>query len=454
MSLSAGAWLRVQNTRTEFVEQTTNDLRRYFSKNLWLAQNNRYRTDTTKKADEDFHQTGSFTATKQMNLAHYIAASGQMHCIDGWSYLASAVSAIIRGDSFTAVHLAYYAELRAAMAILATNGVGVLRNQHCAIVGPNKADKLQGSLGTHSFAWEALEKWSSKPAASNVVSESITPFGISLENWFSALPATYTLQPLARSWIKNWGVDLRRLADPERGDRHARNEASYRPTALFSNARISARDALRTAGRFWEMCEPVGSSKFEKLDRRLLRYSAKAFFNGRNQTPASTNNQDFRTFVTGLVDAQSLGSDRYRYEITEYLMSPEDGGVEDVVEIAKASISHPEHAQLGVLSRAFLLLRLASGAVDTTLRKAGVQESDLRFWKNDLMSDRGLCDPEYVPEEMGDLWKDVDDGLVEIRDRLRDGQDLDLWTMRSEFETALFKLAGFDAVPLWAISRV
>ena len=454
MNLSAGAWQRVQNTKRDYVEQTTSDLRRYFARSLWLAPNNRYRSDTTRKVDEDFVQSGAFTPIKQANLAHYIASSAQMHCIDGWSYLASAISTLLRGDSFAAVHLAYYAELRAAMAIMATDGVGVLNYRHCALVGPNKAAELQGRMGTHPFAWESLQKWSEKTAAGDIISESITPFGIPLEAWFSTLPGSYTFQPLARSWIRTWGVDLMRLAHPEKGDRHARNEASYRPTGLSANRPVSAQDAIRVAGQFWEMCEPVGSSKFEKLDRRLLRSSVKAFFNGRNQIPASESNEDYRTFVTSLVGAQSIGSDKYRLEIVEYLTATEDGGVEDIVHLAKAKISHPDLGHLGVISRAFLLLRLASGTVDTTLRIAGVREDDLRFWKNALMSERGIGDPDSPPEEMGDFWKDVDDGLIDIRDRLKSGQDLTLSSMRPEFDDALFKLAGFDAVPLWAIARV
>lgn len=454
MSLSPGAKTRIQSTTRDFVEQTTSDLRRYFASGQWLAKNNRYRSDTVTKATTDFGLAGGLSGTKQTNLAHYIASSAQMHCIDGWSYLASSISALVRGDSFAAVHLAYYAELRAAMSILATDGIGVLNRRHCSLTAPKKADKIPGPLGTHEFTWLALKEWSAKNTAGDIVSESLTPFGIQLGDWFSGLPGTYTLQPLATSWIRKWGLDLQRLADHERGDRRARNEASYRPTALFNGRPVAAEDAIRVSGQLWEMCEPVGSSKFERLDRKLLRYSIKAIFEGRRGVSASTDDDEYRHFVSSLVNSQNLASEAYRNELNDYLLRDEDSAVNDVVQLAKVSISHADHAQLGVVSRSFLLLRLASGAVDTTLRKAGVRETDLSFWKKSLMSERGLCDPEFPPDELGDLWQDVDDGLAGIRERLDSDLDKSLATIRQEFDDALLRLAGFDAVPLWAIARV
>lgn len=455
MSLTPTAKSRIQNTSRDHIEQTTRDLRRYFARNLWLSPNNRYRSDTINKIREDLGPAGSFTPVKRSNLAHYIASSTQMHCIDGWAYLASAVNALLRGDGHGAVHLAYYAELRAAMSILASDGIGVLNGRHCALSGPTKADSLPASNGgTHDFAWWALEEWSEKPSAGDLIAESITPFAIPLSNWFSSLPGSYTLQPLSRSWIRNWGVDLQRLASKERGDRNARNEASYRPTALSPDRSVSASEVVRLSKHFWQLCEPVGSSKFEMLDRHLLRSSIKAIFSSRNVTPPSKENNEYRAFVASLVGSQPSLSVQLRPKIEAYLLNDEGDGVENIIQLAKVGISHPKHAQLGVIARAFLLLRMASGTVDTTLEKAGVTENELKFWKDDLLLKSGLCDPRSLPEEMGDLWKDVDDALVDIGDRLASGgEELSLAEMRDQFPGTLFSLAGFDAVPLWAIAR-
>ncbi len=454
MTLSSGARSRIQNISRDHVETTVGDLRRYFARSLWLAPNNRYRSDTINKIREDFGPAGNFTPIKQSNLAHYIASSTQMHCIDGWSYLAAAISTLLRGDSFAAVHLAYYAELRAAMSILASDGVGVLNRRHCALTGPKKADKLPARIGgTHAFAWSALEEWSRKTSAGDLIAEAITPFSIPLSDWISNLPGSYTFQPLAQSWIRTWGVDLKRLADQERGDRHARNEASYRPTALSNDRTVSANEAIGLSEQFWELCEPVGSSKFEKLDRRLLRSSLKAIFVGRNASTPNATNDAYKAFVSAVVTSQTISSDQYRRDIERFLLRDDTEGGEGVTQLAKVGIADANHGQLGVIARAFLLLRLASGTVDTTLRKAGVREDELRFWKDGLLQERGLCDPDFPPDQLGDLWKDVDDELSEIRRRLREKKDCSLASLRGEFDGALLRLAGFDAVPLWAIER-
>lgn len=453
MTLPADVKSRIQNTSRDSIEQTTGDLRRYFGKNLWLANNNRYKSNTIKKISEDFSKSGSFTATKQRNLAHYIASSAQMHCIDGWSYFANAMSSLLRGDSFGAVHLAYYAELRAAMAVLAADGIGVLNNKHCVLTTSNKAERLPGNKPTHEFTWLALKEWSEKNSSGDLLSEAITPFAIPLSEWFSSLPGQYTLQPLARSWIRNWGVDLQRLADKEKGDRHARNEASYRPTPLLTGLPIATEKVVRISGKMWEMCEPVGSSKFEKLDRLLLRHSARKIYVGRNTAPATAANDDYRSFVSELVSAQNISSQQYRAQIEAFLLRDEVDLIENVVEMAKVKIDEPDHSQLGVLARAFLLLRLAAGTVTTTLAKAGVNEDELKFWKAGLLSERGFCKSDLPPEELGDLWKDIEVELSDLRLRLESDEDFTLSSIRSEFDAALFRISGFDAVPLWAIAR-
>jgi len=60
----------------------------------------------------------------------FIAASSLSHSLDGWGYLAHAVESLLKGDKGIAVHLAYYAELRATMSFLACEGIGALNHLH------------------------------------------------------------------------------------------------------------------------------------------------------------------------------------------------------------------------------------------------------------------------------------------------------------------------------------
>src|SRR5262245_10006015 len=98
------------------VQDSLTSIRRYIRNGRWLGTNNRYRINSVPKLDAD-------TASGTINCLHlrqYIAASSFVHCTDGWSFLGRAIDAHSNGDSGAALHLAYYAELRAAMCFLAT----------------------------------------------------------------------------------------------------------------------------------------------------------------------------------------------------------------------------------------------------------------------------------------------------------------------------------------------
>lgn len=94
--------------------------------NYWLAPANRYLNTATKTYDNDLASSSVHHAA----LIDYISASAPAHLIDGWSYLSRATDAILRGDLNSAIHFAYYAELRAAMSLLACEGIGVFSGKH------------------------------------------------------------------------------------------------------------------------------------------------------------------------------------------------------------------------------------------------------------------------------------------------------------------------------------
>ena len=84
--------------------------------NYWLSRN-RYRHDIVRTVTAE-----AANALDGRKLADYAAASIPLHLSDGWCLLARAAGAVTNGDWPNAIHLGYYAELRAAMALLATQG--------------------------------------------------------------------------------------------------------------------------------------------------------------------------------------------------------------------------------------------------------------------------------------------------------------------------------------------
>ena len=101
-------------------------LNRCFRRNRWVSSTNRYIVKTIPKLKR--HNLNDVNHNR--DLASYIAVSAILHCFDGWIYLGNAISALSSGDAHTSHHLAYYAELRAAMSLLAGEGIGVFSNKH------------------------------------------------------------------------------------------------------------------------------------------------------------------------------------------------------------------------------------------------------------------------------------------------------------------------------------
>src|SRR5579871_4913714 len=165
---------RIRSIQSADVEATFANLSRFFNEASWLGRQNRYSENTIEKISSDA-KLGRIRSPRQ--LAQYITASSILHCADGWSYLGRAILSLLQGDPHRARHLAYYAELRAAMAVLATEGVGIFKNKHFVIDGPNCVMRLDTKKGTHEVVWDCLEYWSRQRRSGDVFAELIAPYG-------------------------------------------------------------------------------------------------------------------------------------------------------------------------------------------------------------------------------------------------------------------------------------
>ena len=187
------------------------DLRANWVRKQWLSPRNRYRVNCIAKINRDIKPP--------LNIAHgqlreYIAASAITHCLDGWSYLGRAIESHIRGDHDTSRHLGYYAELRAAMALLATAGIGVFQNHHFVVVANRTCEEIPKTKSTHAFVWEAFQHWAGNSSSAELVLQVIQPESYPLAEWldhFSTPSATRAV--LAKEWLLRWGVDLERFTN-------------------------------------------------------------------------------------------------------------------------------------------------------------------------------------------------------------------------------------------------
>src|SRR6266540_3509352 len=131
----------------------------------WLVKSNRYLVDCVDRIEVDKRAR----AVVQSDLGQYIAASAPLHCADGWTLLGRALGSHLRGDPDTARHLAYYAELRAAVSLLASAGLGIFDRDHFVLDASGSVRQFAERLGTHVATWEVLTCWAGLPVAGDLL---------------------------------------------------------------------------------------------------------------------------------------------------------------------------------------------------------------------------------------------------------------------------------------------
>ena len=440
--LTCEALAALDSASAKAVTSTFSYLQRYLKKDRWLGLRNVYRTDTIKriKADAD---GGTL---QQKHLAEYIAASAPIHAVDGWSYLGRALQAHLMGDVFSSRHLAYYAELRAAMAILATQGIAVLNRQHYVLTSQASVTKVPTKEGTHSFAWQALQWWAGQPASSVVIGQSIRPYQVGLSSWIVNTPGYGSWVPQAKDWILQFGLDLQIAAD----DQTSRNEASYRPTRVLPPKGVDTRASAEFAVDLWLSLEPTPSG-FERLDLHFLRRSFERAFTSVNALSPTSSPRAFDTAVDSLLKANGVVEPRHLY-LRDFLTRQSDP--EDLALLRDAVIAstnaEPTH-HLHVLSRATLLLVLAASATRQLFRSANVPLGDSAFWWGLLGLDRGLWQQVPQPDDLLDYWDDVKVELDELQAWLA-GNSKTCSELISGCPSSLVRLSQMEVAALWGMA--
>jgi len=398
---------RLKKASRETLRQTFEDLEPYLLNNDWLASNNTYRDDTIKAIDRDVEPGRSINHS---DLAQYIAASGPCHCVDGWSYIGKALESHARGDHNVARHLGYYAELRAAMALLATEGIGIFNHRHFIVEASGTCSELHDTLGTHQIAWEALRAWAGLNSSVELLSEIVSPGGFPLGDWLDEFNAGPSIKAVGIDWLEAWGLDLQRVSE----DRDARNEASYRPTCLHPTGSVDVRDSLDFSRSLWAMCAPSARTQFE-VDRYLLRFTLEQVFGGTRGNVARNNPTGFAAKIARMLGklsaSTSFKSEWYRF--LTFTASPQTPLLINEAWTMDPVTSPRHHIQ--VISRAALLLRVATGACELLFKEARIGRQDLEFWWQPIGENHGLWEPRFEPEEMELLWTDVRDAILQTR---------------------------------------
>ncbi len=379
-----------------------------FRDGQWLPSGNGY-ADNAARNVADHARAGTLDGR---DLAEYMAVSAFLHSADGWGYLARASHAHAVGDEPVAVHLAYYAELRAAAALLATQGFALLNQWHVALDATGAC--LAGPGRTHDAAWYALREWSTTPAAREVVCSVVIAGGVALRMWLDALCPGVSATAVAAELVGHAGLDIRLLSE----DSLRRNEASYRPCALKWGTPADARDVARSLGQTWLALEPRPGSAFESLDREIIRATLPEVFHASvwPRLEAAGHHDEAAAFSdhVGRVTYEVSPSGMPREEWCRFLTTPRACEVLTEARKTDAVGTPSQHRQ--VMARATLLLRFATGACQALARDAGCTWADFRFWWGRLGFERAIWDDGCEPADMCDLWADVSVAIEDLTD--------------------------------------
>jgi hypothetical protein len=445
MALSSRDHITIHHLRRADVEQTLLGLHRFMKNESWVGQRNRYSIDTIAKLKLE-STPGRLQRPRQ--LSEYIAASCLLHCSDGWSYLGRAISSLLRGDPHRALHLAYYAELKAATSLLATEGIGIFHNRHFAITGSNLASALHTRSGTHEFAWDCLEFWAGQASSGSLFAQLVRPYGISLENWFAPVGGAIVFAPQAQAWFQQWGMDLRILAD----DRKARNTSSYQPDGVPKTWVIDAHSTVNFVRNLWEALEPSPMCRFEIIDQHILRLSLESAFYGRHGIRPSKAVARFTQFAKQVVGHQGLAP-LIEQQWLAFMTRKVTPKTHDIFKFSEQSSQGNNDAHFAVISRAVLLLRSASGSTMRLFQAAGHSVQSFAFWWEAVGHARGLWDGTR-DADLQDLWIDIREFLTDVeafQDRHMP-QDQTLYRLCSEMGHAVVGLSSCERVGLWGMA--
>jgi hypothetical protein len=379
-------------------------------------------------------------------FAQYLALSSASHVLDGWRYMSQAALSFLNGSRTQAIHLAYYAELRAALAILAFSGIGILKRKHFALTSGMDVIWFQGA--THDTTWKAIGYWSRQPVHGIEVLRCFSCLGLSGEEWAEACGAASsgTVQDIAEYWVSDWTVDLSTLGQ----DSDLRNEASYRPNLRLTALDLPSEVDLRFVRDACAASIPVDYGQFDIVDRAIVYDLCKKSYELLHIPSGAT----FLTFRAGLANWIVNQKNRSENEAIEMITSLRTAFRQEGGTLLRRA--RKEHVDVGaVFSRAFLLLRLASALLRLQWKETRLLKSP-QDWQEQLLlsyvSHSLVHDKESPNTSYSTFGADQEKAIEEIDDWMNKNSAFNPYTLWDERPQSLVNLCKFERVGAVAVA--
>ena len=371
-----------------------------------------------------------------------LAATSPNHCMDGWTFLSRALAALLAGDTHTARHLAYYAQLRAGLSILGCNGIGIFNTINFVVDDSLAVRRLDTrgprdrGLGTHSAVWKVLQAWASDPQSAKTFLQSVDFRGVSLSDCIDTIWPSSGSGPLVAKIIETWGVDLMRTAD----EHESRNISSYAAHA-FNLASSNLPLRLELVRDIWLCLEPDGRGGFPSLDRHLLRKFLE-LMKAQQSRIASQRGlwpANFPRLDPSIQEFVSVG-------FLERADEPDDLSVFSHADSMSAGDVH------AMMCRALLLLRIATSIVRTAFVDAGFEPlaDNVRPWIEPVGIARGFWSNDQPPDEIADLWHEIGGALDDL-DNSISSNPADQCGFLGSLSTQAVFLSQAERACMWAV---
>lgn len=400
----------------------------------WLESTNIYKVAAQDQIQAD---KKTIPAASQADFGRYLSASSFVHCGDAWGYLGRAIDSLIRGDLQSAVHLTYYAELRGALSLLASEGIYIGNGANFVLTKGGSVELVTGD-STHIAAWKYMAAWNDEARSSSLIAKILRPGGITLASWAQNVPGS-GVKSVVSELLTRMAFDLKSFSN----DRIRRNTASYTPTRLATED-LTVDKTTNIISQLWQALEPNSRGTFPVLDQLILRDVLKASYSPTHQVKSSDGS------IIGNVDWAAW--DHWLEQITptethgtalfeDLRLTPIDPTMSSLFEKNGTSASPVDFIE-AMLDRTAVLLRLATGSCVHLLEESTLTHESIAPWIESLSVVRGLWDSSDLPEDNLDLWSDVDLARTMLDD--------------SKFSSphALLKSMGSDLLTLGQTERV
>lgn len=448
----------VKDSSTQSIKQSIFDIKANFTSKEWLGPRNKYANEPYKKIVDDISNSKPIGHNQ---LRQYIASSAILHCKDGWEYLSSAISALIHGHTSNSIHFAYYAELRASLSFLASDGIGAFNGYNLFVNSSNVCNfiNVRSSRGltkrpTHQFVWHAITEWSQEVTKASRVLEIIKVNGKSIRQWLVAaemLSGSPLIGSLASDWLKEWSLDLSILNE----DHNFRNIVSYHPQGIRQKKVYEPiiKNEMNFIISKWNLTTPSVSEKFQILDYFLLREALDRFYELKYELSGVTNRPSPKKYYTDIMLNLGL-SPNTNSSLLDFLLKKSYKTLSPVFSEAKKKKYVDDkgiYRPLGIIARAFLLLRISTAAIEDILFDCNISKTDLEFWWKKIGVKHGLWETGSEPTQFSDLWSDISLAINDYENFQSNTSTFELKRLQDHQQFRSDKLTQFHRAYLWGI---